>query len=736
MPAGYAHTKGVRALETLEAVKGRVGRVLYRSADGEYVVARFQPEKGEATTIVGPLYGIEPDDVLVVWGETHKHPRFGPQVKVVRWEKPVPTGRDQVIEFLASPLIKGVGKSRAKAIVKVLGDDAIQRILDGGPEVLLQVKGIGQAQAAQIHESLAAHLEAQQVVMGLLPFGLSTRVAVKAYKLWGRAALDIIKDNPYRLMDLSQIGFHKADALATRMGIHPTSPYRIQAASLHVLNEATSSGHCYLPCAELVKMTMELLNTPELTTGMVNSAIMLLVAHSRLAQECERVYLKWLYDAEKLLASKVGQFATRNTASLQRVRQYIQEYEEMFGLKLAGEQAKAVEQLFQHGLLILTGGPGTGKTATVKAVLDVFQRLRPNARIALASPTGRASQNLAEVTGMEASTIHRLLGFQPGGETEYDAFHPLPHDLLVVDEASMLDLPLAAALFDALDPRQTTVLLLGDVDQLPSVGPGNVLRDLIEAGIPTVRLTHIFRQAQESQIVVNAHRVLRGQRVVADHSKGDFYFLRYEEPAVIAQVIQASVKKMLAAGYTPQDIQVLSPMKKSELGTQALNVLLQETVNPPAAGKPEVTFGKTVFRVGDKVIQLKNSYEKEVFNGDIGVIEEIRRDAEEVSVVVRIRDARVEYAREELEELALAYAITVHKSQGGEYPVVIMPVSTSHYIMLARNLIYTAITRAKQKMVLVGTDKALGIAVRNDKLAARNTTLKERILYSRSQKSA
>jgi exodeoxyribonuclease V alpha subunit len=424
-----------------------------------------------------------------------------------------------------------------------------------------------------------------------------------------------------------------------------------------------------------------------------------------------------------------------NNVNMAAIDTAIKDYQVRSKIVLAEGQREAIRKLFTENLLILTGGPGCGKTASVKAVIDVYQRLNPVASIALAAPTGRASRKLTEVTGLDAATIHRLINFRPGEEPEFNESNPLEADLLIVDEISMMDIQLADLLFRAINPHQTKVLLVGDQDQLPSVNPGNVLKDMLDAGVPHVRLTEVFRQAQNSQIVTNAHRINKGESIVIDPAKQDFYFIQREKPEEIAATIRNSVVRFTQLGYTAADILVLSPMKKGPIGTEELNRVLQETLNPSAPHKEEIAVGKTVFRVGDKIIQTKNNYAKEVFNGDIGTIDRIDYllDKEgqvtvEKGLYCTINGQVVTYTKEELHELQLAYSITIHKSQGGQAPIVIIPVSTSHYIMLARNLIYTGITRAESKVVLVGTKKALQIAIKNNKIVARNTRLTKRIV--------
>jgi len=716
-----------------EEIQGVIKQIVFESNDGEFTVARFLTDEGDTVSIVGFLYGVKRDDHITIWGTKEFHPKYGEQIKVERWEKHFPSSREQLIAYLSSPFVKYVGEQMAEAIADSIGENALEVIIEDGPGVLTQVKGIGEKKAKKIYDSIVENLEAQYVMKQLLPMGLSAKMAVKAYKEWGSGAVNIISDDPYRLVDITNIGFHRADAIAKNLNIEETSPYRIRAAIKYVMSQAEGEGHCYLPREEVVEKTLELLKLDENEKEAISAVLAgMLVEGREILPEGDRVYPAGIFEAEQKVAEKVSKLLKpRVDVPVGIVEGLIADYENRSGIKLAPEQRRAVIEVLQTGFLILTGGPGTGKTATVKAVIDVLRHFEPGAEVMLASPTGRAGQRLMEVTGEHAGTIHRLLNFRPGEGPEHDHSNPLPCDLLVVDEVSMLDISLAASLFDAVNPENTRVLLVGDADQLPSVGPGNVLHDLIEAGVPVIKLTRVFRQARESQIVTNAHRVNKGEFIYIDRSKKDFFFIQEEEPEKIAEVIIHSCRRFINLGYSPHDVQVLSPMRKGPIGTLNLNRRLQELLNPPGKNVKEHRYGGAVYRVGDKIMQTKNNYSKGVFNGDIGLVEGFERDDDkgEVKLLARIRDNLVAYSEDEVvEELVPAYCITIHKSQGSEYPVVVMPVSTSHYIMLARNLIYTGITRAKEKVVLVGTKKALAIAIKNNKLVTRNTGLREKII--------
>lgn len=725
----------------MDGITGTLVRYKFRQPNNDFIVAILKQNDGKEITITGTIYGVEPNEKITVYGDWFKHPQFGDQYRVERWERPIPKSKEQVIAFLSSSLVKGCGEKRAKQIVDVLGENALDIIMQEGEACLLPIRGIGHQKASSIVTSVRSSFEVQQIMMELSKYGISTNIVVKAYKEFGSNTLEIIKRNPYQLTKLDLIGFLKADEIAKRLGIMPNSMYRIESCVDYVLKKMCFDfGHCFIPEAELIDEVLKVLNHNTdvyITRDEVEQGIFQLEENGRVIIEEGGIYPPFLYRSEKRLAQRLLKFmrSGSNNVNMSAIDTAIKEYQIRSKIVLAEGQREAIRKLFTENLLILTGGPGCGKTASVKAVIDVYQRLNPVARIALAAPTGRASRKLTEVTGLDAATIHRLINFRPGEEPEFNESNPLEADLLIVDEISMMDIQLADLLFRAINPNKTKVLLVGDQDQLPSVNPGNVLKDMMDAGVPHVRLTEVFRQAQNSQIVTNAHRINQGESIVIDPGKQDFYFIQREKPEEIAATIRNSVVKFTQLGYTAADILVLSPMKKGPIGTEELNRVLQETLNPSAPHKEEIAVGKTIFRVGDKIIQTKNNYTKEVFNGDIGTIDRIDylldkegQVTEEKGLYCTINGQMVTYTKEELHELQLAYSITIHKSQGGQAPIVIIPVSTSHYIMLARNLIYTGITRAESKVVLVGTKKALQIAIKNNKIVERNTRLTKRIV--------
>jgi len=708
---------------------GRITHFLCRNDD--FVIAILETRNGERIKIVGSLYGADKGEVVTVRGVWQNHARYGKQFAVQHWERPIPKTADQIVAYLSSKFVKGCGKKRAEEIVRHLGNRALDRIMTEGSACLIGIKGIGAKQAEQIVESVKGSFEIQQIMMELLPYGLTANMVAKLYKQYGSQSVEIVRKNPYKLTELDLIGFLTADDIAAKVGISPSNPYRIDAAIQHVLTETCyGGGHCFIPVHELLTNVTALLSrrgTVEEST--VHQELEEMAAYDRVVWEDDVVYPEHLHVYETKLAEKLAYLVRRSGEAMPSIiESEIRRYQAEHQIILAEGQREAIRELFRRQIMILTGGPGTGKTTTVQTMIELFRKACPEAQIGLAAPTGRASRKLAEVTGLPADTIHGMIGYRPGKLPDYDEHLPLPYDLVIVDEWSMTDLQLAYYLFRAISLR-TKVVLIGDSDQLPAVGPGNVLSDMIAAGVPHVRLTEIFRQAQESQIVVNAHRINQGKGIVVDHARDDFFFLEQERPEAIARLVERSVLRFLEKGYDISDILVLSPMKKGPIGTQELNKRLQAIVNPPSPSKAEWVIGERVFRAGDRIIQTVNDYNKGVMNGDMGVVIRIDvNDDEENVLVCRFGDHDVTYTQDELKELGLAYAITIHKSQGGQAPVVIMPISTSHYIMLARNLVYTGITRAEKTCVMIGTRKALAIAVRNDQAVQRNTRLGKRIL--------
>lgn len=728
-------------------LKGTTGNIIHpknKNTDGTFKIMLLNCEDKSTAIIKGHLFGVDSKEKLEVWGQWEDHPVHGRQLKVERWEKPLPTTADQAIDYLASRMVKGIGKVTAKRIVDHLGPDALNVIMVKGPEVLYGIKGMSKKNSDKAYRCLCETYEIQRIVMKLRKYGLELHQAIKAYDLFKSPILELIKHNPYVLTKVHGIAFKTADDIAEKVAqvenikFSKDCPFRIKAAIMDSLATASGEGHCYLRHFSLYNYTLTRLNRDGqwVTEQQVESVLQ--GRNEDLVIDGDIVYLKHLYDCEVAVALKLKLLATRSRNSTLSVKidKWIKEYELAGGIKLAPEQRTAVFKVFESNFLVLTGGPGTGKTTCVKSILSVVRRANKDIRILMAAPTGKAADNLSKITGMEAVTIHRLLGMRPGEGPEYNSDNPLPCDMMIIDEVSMLDIKLSNLLFDAVAPH-TKVLLIGDPSQLPSVEAGAVLQDILEAELPSVRLTKIFRQAQQSQIITNAHRINHGHYITVDKSKGDFYFVQVENPERIAQTIKLSVLKLLNQGYTMEDIQILSPMKSGVIGTLALNRLLQEVINPAAPNKAEITKGDkfpVTFRVGDKVLQLKNNYTLGIYNGNVGVIRQISRVLDEDGeptkdhkLVVAFGREIKEYTKRTWDELTLAYCITCHKSQGGQWPVIIMPISNHHHIMLARNLVYTGITRASERVALIGTEHALTKAIRNDRVMRRNTLLAQRL---------
>lgn len=719
-------------------IAGKVEYIVHQSE--EFMVAKFQPQVGPVFTIRGNLYSLDKGDLIHVYGDWSFHPKHGKQFAVERWERPIPKTTEQIKAYLSSKYVKGCGKKRAELIVQHLGDQALDRLMKEGSLCLWGVKGISEKQAQQIADSVQASFDIQNVMMALLPYGLTPNLITKVHKKFGAECMEIIQKNPYRLTEIELIGFLKADEIAMKVGVSVESPYRLNACLHHVLRETCyGHGHCYVPEGELVHKALAALNhtgKQAVQEESVRYELDLMAAHDQVVWEDGAVYPKHLYVYETKLAHKLACLAGRSGGAMPSgVESIIRQYQTQQGIVLAEKQREAIRELFRQQLLVITGNPGTGKTTVVKAMIHAYQKQYPQHRIGLCAPTGRASRKLAELTGLGAETIHMTLGFRPGEEPEFGEDMPLPVDLLIADEWSMTDLQLSHYLFQSISNR-TKVVIIGDTDQLPSVGPGNVLHDMLAAGVPHVRLNEIFRQAQDSQIIMNAHRINQGQMIQIDQTKDDFFFIDEELPERNAVWIEKSVQRLLKKGYAVEDILVLSPMKQGPIGTIELNRRLQAVINPPAPDKEEWVTKERVFRQGDRVIrERKNDYQKKVLNGDMGTVVGIRpildergQPTDEKGLVCTFYGREVIFAKDELRYLNLGYAATVHKAQGGQAKAVIMPVSTAHYVMLQRNLFYTGMTRAERLFVGIGTRKALVTAIRNNKITKRNTRLRERIM--------
>ena len=717
-------------------LQGTVERITYVNEETQYVVARLDvPGSRDLATIVGNLPSLTPGETLRLQGTWTHHKKYGDQFHVDQYETVAPATLVGVQRYLGSGLIKGIGPVFAKRLVDAFGLDTL-RVIEEEPDRLRTVEGIGPLRVQRITTAWAEQKEIREVMLFLQGHGVSSTYAVKIFKAYGQAAIATVRANPYRLaQDIYGIGFKTADGIARNLGVPPDSPLRAQAGIIHVLQALSDEGHVYAPEADLLREAETTLEIPRplLADAMADLAREDLVVAEELPGGGRAIYLTPLHVAEEQVARRLADLlrAPRLPGRVD-VEKALVWVEGVTGLQLAPQQREAIRMALTHKALVITGGPGTGKTTILRCIIQILEK--KGVRIHLASPTGRAAKRMAEATGHEALTIHRLLEWSPAAAGfQRNVHRPLETDLVIVDEASMIDVVLMNSLLRAV-PLMAGLVLVGDADQLPSVGPGTVLRDILESGrVPSVRLTEIFRQAEQSRIVLNAHRVNRGEFPDLSRPAGggdsDFHFLPEEEPERLQQLIVELASRRLPARlrFDPvEDIQVLTPMHRGVIGATQLNAALQAALNPARAGVVEVMRGGRIFRVGDRVMQVRNNYDKEVYNGDIGWIARI--ELEEQEVVVRVDGRPVTYDFSELDELMLAYAATVHKSQGSEYPAVILPMHTTHYPMLQRNLLYTALTRAKRLLVLVGMKKALAIAIRSDATLRRCSRLADRLV--------
>lgn len=719
-------------------ITGTVERITYYNDENHFTVAKIQRENKEhLTTIVGYLPMINIGETLRLKGNWVNHSDYGTQFRVEEYQITVPATLNGIEKYLGSGLIKGIGPKTAKKLVKHFKLETLN-IIEFAPHRLTEIDGIGEKKAEAISAAFAEQKDIQQVMMFLQSNGVSPTYAVKIFKEYKEKTIEYIKQNPYRMADeIFGIGFKTADKIAQKLGIETTSIHRITAGVRYVLGQYSNDGHTYVTFDELVEKASGVLEvTPELAKKGITELLNKEQAFCQDFPDGEKaVYLAPFYFAERGSADRIFKLESVPYKKFDiDINKEIHALEKESGVKLSRGQKEALEKVLKNAVLVITGGPGTGKTTTIKSIIKLLEKQKQ--KIVLAAPTGRAARRMAEATGREAKTIHRLLeyGFTEGGGMTFqkNEDNPIDADVVIVDEVSMVDLLLFYNLLKAIQ-YGTRLILVGDIDQLPSVGAGNVLKDIINSGVTeTVRLTEIFRQARESMIVVNAHNINNGKFPYLNNRDGDFFMIEKQDPEEVLQTILDLCSKRLPR-YGPfnpiQDIQVLTPMKRTIIGVNNLNSQLQNILNPPNPAKEEKRYGAVIFREGDKVMQIKNNYTKEVFNGDIGTI--LKIDNEEGEVIVRFPDVTGErdivYETAELEELTLSYAVSVHKSQGSEYPVVVMPITTQHYLMLQRNLLYTAITRAKKLVVLVGTKKALAIAVKNNKVNKRYSRLADRI---------
>lgn len=742
LPQSTREQSGTYQVTSTESLQGVIERLTYHSEESGYTVARLKtPRTSELITIVGNFANIQAGQTLHLQGTWRDHPKFGSQFQVMQYRETKPATITGIEKYLGSGLIKGVGPVTAKRIVAHFGLETLD-IIEHQIERLAEVPGIAQKRVKLIQAAWVTQKAIKEVMLFLQSHGVSTTYAVKIYKQYGDTAIETVTNNPYQLAtDVYGIGFVTADAIARNLGIAPGSEFRYRSGILHVLGEASEEGHCFLPETELVNRVVKRLEiadhlpNPEQVLGLIQQ----MVQDNELVKTEEPIqtigefgyYAPPFFGAERKLAERIQQLLqTPLEVDLPRVQRWIDRCVEKTALQLSDQQRHAVEMAASQRVLILTGGPGCGKTFTTRTIVALWKAMGKS--IALASPTGRAAQRLSEMSGQEAKTVHRLLEFDPKNmKFKRDSENPIPAEAIVVDEASMLDLFLANSLLKAI-ALDAQLLLVGDIDQLPSVGPGAVLQDLIASGqIPVVRLTQVFRQAQTSQIVSNAHRINQGQiprlETVSNTPQSDCLWLAAPEPQHGLQGIQDLIQDLVPKmGFNvAQDVQVLCPMTRGEVGTRNLNTVLQQLINPPHPGKAELMRSGMILRVGDRVIQKVNDYDREVFNGDLGVISRI--DVEEQEIEVNYADRPVTYDYADLNEITLAWAVTIHKSQGSEYPVVILPIYMQHYLMLSRNLIYTGLTRAKQLAILVGPQKAIALAIRQVKDQQRYTLLDHRL---------
>ena len=714
-------------------LRGTLDRVVFHNSENGYTVFRLRPENKDevdAISVVGHMGTPTSGVFLVVRGKWVNNSRFGRQVQMDSFEELRPATTEGIKLYLSSGLIKGVGPKLAERIVDCFGT-ATLRVLDEEPGRLHEVPRLSKKSIENIRKSWQENQGIRELLLFLQPHGISAAYAVRIYRFYGQQALAVVQENPYRMaMDIQGIGFLTADMLADKLGFSRDNPLRAQAGTLYSLLKVTDEGNSYYPRDSLVELTASQL---DIDHDLVEAAIGELVREERVVletfEEHEAVYLSRQHHYE----TKISYYLHRILNSPKSVRfpapdEAVEKVVERLELDLAPEQVEAVRMAAKAKVMVLTGGPGTGKTTIVNGIIQLFADVK--AKILMAAPTGRAAKRMSETAGREARTIHRLLEYSP----QEDGFarnedNPLACGLLVVDESSMMDVMLAYHLLKAI-PSGATVVFVGDINQLPSVGPGNVLRDFITSGsIPVVELVEIFRQAAESEIIMNAHRINKGEVPPLESSRerlSDFYFLRVPDADHASDMIVDLVKNHIPRRFgldAVEDVQVLTPMHKGVIGAGNLNQRLQQALG--SQSREMIQRGERQFRVGDKVMQIRNNYDKDVFNGDIGRVAFV--DVENRTLSIRFDERMVPYDAEELDEVVMAYAISIHKSQGSEYPAVVIPVMVQHYIMLQRNLIYTAVTRGKQLVILVGESKALAMAVRNNRMQKRYTRLAERL---------
>ena len=733
----------------MAVIEGYVEKIVYRNEENGYTVLTLV-HKGEEVTCVGTFQYIGEGECLEAEGDYTAHPVYGEQLKISKYEIKAPEDITAIERYLASGAIKGIGTVMASRIVRRFKKDTF-RIIEEEPERLTEIKGISQKKAMEIADQIQEKKDMRKAMIFLQGYGIGANLAVKIYNQYGPGLYTVLKQNPYRLADdIHGVGFRIADEIAAKVGIHADSDFRIKSGILYSLMQAAASGHVYLPLEELTAYTGSLLN---LQIDSIEKHVMDLAIEKRIVlkeiEEKKLVYAAAYYYMELNSARLLYDLNIEEKVSEDAIKKRLDNIEQETGVELDNLQREAVIEAVKYGLLVITGGPGTGKTTTINAIIRYFES--EQMEVLLAAPTGRAAKRMTEATGCEAKTIHRLLELNGGSREvasmaifERNEQNPLEADVIIIDEMSMVDIGLMNSLLKAVSVG-TRLILVGDVNQLPSVGPGNVLKDIIRSGaFPVVRLTKIFRQAGQSDIVLNAHKINKGEKVALDNNSKDFLFLKRDEANVIISVIITLIQKKLPHYVNAKelDIQVLTPMRKGQLGVERLNEILQQYLNPPSTEKKEKEQAGSLFREGDKVMQIKNNYQLEweirgkngivvdkgmgIFNGDTGIIKEINEFSE--ILTVEFDEGRfVEYSYKQLEELELAYAITIHKSQGSEYPAVILPLLTGPQMLMNRNLLYTAVTRARKCVILVGDENTFYEMAENQKEQKRYSGLCNRI---------
>ena len=736
-----------------ETVTGYIDHVIFRNEDNGYTVMVLKGmEEERELTCVGTFPAITQGAAIEASGNYTTHPVYGKQFQIASYVEKMPEDALAMERYLGSGAIKGIGAALAARIVRRFGDDTM-RIVEEEPERLAEIKGISEKKAMEIAEQMTEKADMRRAMIFLQKYGISLNLGAKIYQKYGQTVYGVLQENPYRLAeDISGVGFRIADEIASRIGIHTDSDYRIRSGMLYTLLQASGEGHIYLPKEELFSRASGLLGVD--SSYMEKHLMDMVVDRKLILKETEDgavVYPTRYYYLELNSARMLCELNILCPEDEEMMEKRINRIEKETGTRLDEMQKQAVAAAASHGLFILTGGPGTGKTTTINAIIRYFEE--EGAELRLAAPTGRAAKRMTEATGYEAQTIHRLLELNgmPEEEQEGRAVHfdrnsenPLEADVIIIDEMSMVDIALMHSLLLAVTAG-TRLILVGDENQLPSVGPGNVLRDIIRSGcFPVVELKKIFRQASESDIVVNAHKINRGEQVTINNKSRDFFFLKRYDADIIIRVVIALIQEKLPryVDAKPYEIQVLTPMRKGLLGVERLNQILQRYLNPPDEKKKEKEIGQRLFREGDKVMQVKNNYQLEweilgrykipvdkgvgVFNGDTGIMTEINEFAE--TATVEFEDGRqAEYSFKQLEEMELAYAVTIHKSQGSEYPAVILPILSGPRMLMNRNLLYTAVTRARKCVTVVGSETTFAEMIRNEKQQQRYSSLDRRI---------